>query len=55
MKIKEVRIELELEKDEDGHATILTYNNGMWSTNGPVFPRVNSAMNEVIQLIRGRR
>jgi len=56
--VKAIKIHIELEpKPEDEveakHATTLDYVDGMWSANGPLFPRITTAMHEILQILRG--
>lgn len=54
MIIKSIRIEIEEEYGKN-HATLLEYDGSMWTVNGSLYPRVGSALADVVNLIRGRR
>jgi hypothetical protein len=54
MEIKTIRIELEPDKDSPNHATLLEYKDGMWTANGPVWPRINMATMEIYRLLKGK-
>ena len=56
MKVISIKIKLELEEsDGKDHATELEFKNGLWTTNGPTFPRISSAMSDIFNLLRGRK
>lgn len=57
MNVKMIHIELELSQEEKelGHATIIEFKDGMWTADGAMFPRVSGALNEIYQLLRGRK
>jgi hypothetical protein len=54
--IKSIIIELEPEgRDSSDHATKLEFKNGMWTFNGPVYPRIAAATSEFCKLLKGQR
>jgi len=56
MKVKTIKIELAPDEErEKGHATILEFQDGMWTTNAPIYPRIASALNEIYYLLRGQK
>lgn len=53
MNIKSITIELELEeKDLKNHGTTLKFENGMWSSNGPIYSRITDMQHLVWKIIR---
>jgi hypothetical protein len=56
MKIRTIVIELEPEDEkETKHASRLEFKNEMWTTNGPVFPRIAQAMRDIVRSLIGNR
>lgn len=55
MNVKSIKIELVLDEKEEGHATLIEFKDGMWTANGPMFPRISGVLNEIYQLLRGKR
>lgn len=56
MRVKRIVIQLEPESDsEKGHATELIYADSMWSANGPMFPRIGTALQQIYYLLIGKR
>lgn len=55
MEVKYIKIELVPDAKDGKHATILEYKDGLWDSNGPVYPRISGVLREVYELIRGRR
>jgi hypothetical protein len=56
MRIKEIVIELELEKDDrPDHATTITMENGAWTMNGPCYPRFLTALSDFYHALKGQK
>jgi hypothetical protein len=54
MKVESIVIILQPETDSE-HATELKFERGMWSTNGPVYPRISAAMRDIVTVLTGRQ
>jgi hypothetical protein len=55
MKVKSIRIELDPEETEKNHATLIEFNNGMWTADGPMYPRIIGALQVIHDMLRGRK
>lgn len=54
MKVTSIVIVLERESsDQADHATELTFRDGLWSANGPVYSRISSGLHEIGKILRG--
>jgi hypothetical protein len=53
--VKSIIIELVPDEKEEGHATRIEFTNGMWTANGPMYPRIGAALSDIFYLLRGKR
>lgn len=56
MKIKSIRIIFEPTNPDDplqaSHAKEVTFENGMWNADGPIFSRISESLHKVWQILR---
>lgn len=59
MRVKRILIETELDEVEQGAsprpATLMTFENGLWTANGALYNRIATALGEIVRLLRGNR